>query len=97
MGTIAARDCIRVLELTEQVAAACLLAFTQAINLRDRDGQIGEGCLGGVQETLDQSAAVSTFLDEDRPLEKDLRATIRLINEQYWSFTLGPSSDSCRD
>ena len=33
MGTIAARDCLRVLELTEQVAAAlilaCLIAFSR--------------------------------------------------------------------
>ena len=31
MGTIAARDAIRVLELTEQVAAACLAATAQAL------------------------------------------------------------------
>ena len=34
MGTIAARDCLRILELTEQVAAACLLACVQAVELR---------------------------------------------------------------
>src|SRR5690606_30847062 len=36
MGTIAARDCLRVLELTEQVAAAALLAVTQGLELRER-------------------------------------------------------------
>ena len=36
MGTIAARDCLRVLELTEQVAAAHTLAPVQALNLRLR-------------------------------------------------------------
>jgi histidine ammonia-lyase len=34
MGTIAARDAIRVLELTEQVAAATLLAANQGVWLR---------------------------------------------------------------
>jgi histidine ammonia-lyase len=34
MGTIAARDCIRILELTEQVTAATLMASVQALNLR---------------------------------------------------------------
>jgi len=35
MGTIAARDCLRVLELTELVAAIVLLADCQAVDLRD--------------------------------------------------------------
>ena len=35
MGTIAARDCLRVLELTEQVVAAVLIAGRQALALRD--------------------------------------------------------------
>ncbi len=34
MGTIAARDALRVLTLTEQVAAACLLAAVQGVELR---------------------------------------------------------------
>src|SRR3954463_8365563 len=43
MGTIAARDCLRVLELSEQVAAAMLLAVQQAILLRRRQGELGPG------------------------------------------------------
>jgi histidine ammonia-lyase len=34
MGTIAARDCLRILELTEQVTAAALLAASQGVVLR---------------------------------------------------------------
>ena len=34
MGTIAARDCIRIIELTEQVAAAMLIAVIQGVELR---------------------------------------------------------------
>lgn len=36
MGTIAARDCLRVLELTEQVVAALLLASSHGVFLRGR-------------------------------------------------------------
>ena len=36
MGTIAARDCLRVLELTEQVAAALLITVRQGVWLRCR-------------------------------------------------------------
>ena len=37
MGTIAARDCLRVVELGETVAAVCLLAACQAVDLRGVD------------------------------------------------------------
>lgn len=39
MGSIAARDCLRILELTETVAAIHALALCQAVDLRD-----GEAC-----------------------------------------------------
>jgi histidine ammonia-lyase len=38
MGTIAARDCLRVLELTEQIGVMLLLAACQAVDLRGREG-----------------------------------------------------------
>ena len=38
MGTMAARDCLRVLELSETVASIHLLALCQAVDLRKRDG-----------------------------------------------------------
>jgi histidine ammonia-lyase len=37
MGTIAARDCLRILELAESVAGISLLAASQAIDLRASD------------------------------------------------------------
>ena len=40
MGTIAARDCLRVIELTEQVAAALVLATWQGVELRGQSGQL---------------------------------------------------------
>ena len=38
MGTIAARDCLRVLDLSETVAAIHLLALCQAVDLRRNEG-----------------------------------------------------------
>ena len=35
MGTIAARDCLRIVELTETVAVIGLLAMCQAVDLRE--------------------------------------------------------------
>jgi len=35
MGTIAARDCLRILDLTENVSAILTLATAQAVDLRD--------------------------------------------------------------
>lgn len=39
MGTIAARDCRRVIELTEQVFAGMLIALRQALALRVKQGE----------------------------------------------------------
>lgn len=72
MGTIAARDCLRVLELTEQVAAAHTLATVQAVRLRcqlDPYTQVP----APVQAFVERISAMSAFVSEDRPLEADLR------------------------
>jgi histidine ammonia-lyase len=73
MGTIAARDCLRVLELTEQVAAAHTLAAVQAVRLRCRLNPSTQ-VPAPVQAFIDRVGAQSAFVDEDRPLEADLRA-----------------------
>lgn len=70
MGSIAARDAIRVLELTEQSAAAHLLACLQAVRLRLRDGGLERGMLGAeVEAFLDEAGAVAPFIEEDFPLD----------------------------
>jgi len=73
MGTIAARDCLRVLELTEQVAAAHTLATVQAIKLRLRMNDT-TFVPAPLCEFVHNVAALSPFVDEDRALESDLRA-----------------------
>ncbi|MAZ66766.1 MAG: histidine ammonia-lyase [Kangiellaceae bacterium] len=87
MGTIAARDCLRVLELTEQVTAAALLASNQAVELRLRQGRLEDFELS--KHIVAMRADIATFfepLEEDRPLEATLRHTIELIRQQHWAL-----------
>jgi len=84
MGTISARDCIRVLELTEQVAAAILLALTQAVKIRRNNREISEDVIKPVGKMMSQLEEFFVFLDEDRPLENELRKTIQLIRSRHW-------------
>ncbi|MCZ4337921.1 HAL/PAL/TAL family ammonia-lyase [Shewanella colwelliana] len=85
MGTIAARDCMRVLQLTEQVAAAALLAMTQGIHLRVSQGELCQASLTpSVAKTLTQVSADFELLTEDRPLEQVLRQTVEKIQQAHW-------------
>ena len=87
MGTIAARDSLRVLELTEQVAAACLLAATQALRLRRRSRDLDEGHLSESMQAMVADVSSSfALVEEDRPLEADLRQVIGQIQDQHWSL-----------
>lgn len=74
MGTIAARDCLRVLMLTEQVAAAHTLAVAQAVALRERMSPETSRLPGALRHWLDAVATRSPFVEEDRALEHELRA-----------------------
>ncbi|MCL1075759.1 HAL/PAL/TAL family ammonia-lyase [Shewanella dokdonensis] len=85
MGTIAARDCLRVLELTEQVAAAALLAMSQGIRLRIRQQQLAaERLTPSLAKTLAQLTQQLPLLQEDRPLEATLRDTLLKIQQGFW-------------
>lgn len=92
MGTIAARDCIRVLQLTEQVAAAHVIAVAQAIELRRRGSSSDAGLAAMGQEVRNFAETVMvdfTFLEEDRPLENDLRAMVDRIQQRHWPLYEG--------
>ncbi|MBL8915681.1 MAG: aromatic amino acid lyase, partial [Archangium sp.] len=68
MGTIAARDALRVVELTEQVAAAHLVATRQAVFLKARSGaKLAAPVLAFAEEIGFEP------LIEDRALEMELR------------------------
>ena len=82
MGTIAARDCVRILELTEQVAAATLLAVVQGVELCGD----GAGLSSQLQKTIEQVRAKVAFLETDRAMEQELRLCLQLIQDQHWSL-----------
>jgi histidine ammonia-lyase len=84
MGTIAARDSIRVIELSSQVAAATLLAATQALYLRIRAGELSPERMRGVAQTYQEVCAYFTPVEADRPLEQDLRRTVKLIGDGFF-------------
>ncbi len=84
MGTIAARDCLRVLELTEQVCAAMLIAARQGLALREaRDGIALSAPLRAFADDLGERVA---FVAEDRALDADLHALIAAIRARAWSL-----------
>lgn len=86
MGTIAARDALRVLELTEQVLAAMLIAARQGLSLRRR-----------LHPALEFSPALTTFhadleerialVVEDRALDSDLQHLLQAIRARAWILT----------
>ena len=85
MGTIAARDALRVLELTEQVVAAMLIAARQAVELRQRvqaDVPVGAVMRSWIADLAQRIALV----EEDRALDKDLQRLLVDIRAQTWSL-----------
>jgi len=83
MGTIAARDAIRSPELTEQVAAATLLAAQQGVWLREQqaDARPLPPALAAMHAQLAEDFAP---LIEDRALEAELRLCLARIRAQHW-------------
>jgi len=79
MGTIAARECVRINKLTAQVAAGSLLASVQALNLRLKNGEIKTGDLGQAKITYDEVAEYFLLLEDDRQMENELHKTLELI------------------
>jgi histidine ammonia-lyase len=75
MGTIAARDCLAILDLTESVAAVHLLAVCQALSLGGRAAGPGSA------RVLAAVRAVIPPLGSDRPMDADIRAARTLISD----------------
>ena len=82
MGTIAARDARRNLELTEQVAAAVLLAAKQGVWLRQQQGKIE--LAAALESMLLALANDYPPLTHDRALEAELRQCVGQIRERTW-------------
>lgn len=73
MGTIAARDCLRILELTETVSAILLLAATQAVDLRGADQSSRDSV--AMRDAVREHIAM---LDADRRQDLDIARLIAL-------------------
>ncbi|MHA2937296.1 HAL/PAL/TAL family ammonia-lyase [Vibrio sp. RC27] len=86
MGTIASRDCRRVLELTEQVVSACLFASVQGVELRVKAQQLSDTELSSaVTTTMKEVREISPLLEGDRPLEAELRECLSVIAKREFT------------
>ncbi|MCZ6782712.1 MAG: aromatic amino acid ammonia-lyase [Proteobacteria bacterium] len=74
MGTIAARDCLRILELTETVTAIVLLAACQALDLREGGSQLPTPL--AIRDTVRKTVPM---LREDRRQDRDIQRALELI------------------
>ena len=84
MGTIAARDCLRVLELTEQVCVAMLVAARQGVALRcAQDDVVPGAALHAFQADLERRIP---FVVEDRALDADLIALLVALRGREWAL-----------
>ncbi len=84
MGTIAARDCVRILELTEQVVISSLLAACQGAQLRSQLNQ--EQPPLAIFRMVEDVGRDFDFLEEDRALEKELRFWLDEVRGKRWSL-----------
>jgi histidine ammonia-lyase len=85
MGTIAARDCLRVLELTEQVAAGLLITVRQGAWLRRKMNSL-PALPAPLEQMLQSLGADIAVLEEDRRLEPELRLLLGRIRERAWNL-----------
>jgi histidine ammonia-lyase len=85
MGTIAARDCLRVLDLTEQVVAGLLITTRQGVWLRCRvnPAVVPQATL---KNMLDALGADFGVIEEDRRLEPDLRLLLERVRGRAWKL-----------
>jgi histidine ammonia-lyase len=81
MGTIAARDCLRILELTESVAAIGLLATAQAVDVRG-----AAACSSHSVAVRDAVRERVPVLDDDRRQDIDIEEVLRLHREGLLSY-----------
>ena len=85
MGTIAARDALRIIELTEQVAVALLVTARQGIALREAlSGELKlSPALAAMQADL---CARLPLVVEDRALDVELRELLAAVRAEAWSL-----------
>jgi len=87
MGTIAARDALRVLQLTEQVTAAQMIATLQGLRLREREGVLTpKNYSSDMNSFIEILGKNIPFILEDQPLDTVLRDLVSKIQNRAWSL-----------
>jgi histidine ammonia-lyase len=81
MGTIASRDCLRILELTEQVAAALLISVYQGVSMRLQMHHSAT-LHPRLQKMMAQLSTHLSLVIEDRALQGDLEGLIETIRSR---------------
>ncbi|MDR0966342.1 MAG: aromatic amino acid ammonia-lyase [Myxococcales bacterium] len=79
MGTIAARDALRIIELTERGLAITLLGACQALDLRGAIGSSG-GCSEGNRRIYDAVRAIVPMTIEDRRHDLDIERIVDALD-----------------
>jgi histidine ammonia-lyase len=91
MGTIAARDALRVLELCEQVCAANLIATMQGVRLRQRDGRLTSTMIGArLERFMEDAGATIPVLNGDMPLDELLARLCDTIRARGFTLDEAP-------
>jgi phenylalanine ammonia-lyase len=76
MATIASRQAFEITKLAQKVTAMHLLGLCQAADMRGADR------LGRTRAVYDQIREVSSFVDQDRPLDIDIQKVLDLIESR---------------
>ncbi len=84
MGTIAARDALRVLSLSEQVMVALLITVRQGVALRQLQPEGALALQAGANDFLDDLNRRIPFIEEDVALEPLLRQLLSDLHNQTW-------------
>jgi histidine ammonia-lyase len=82
MGTIAARDAIRVIELTEQVTVATMLAAWQACQLRTKITAVSMPISQQLNDFIQYVSASFNMLEVDRRLDHELRYWLETVRKE---------------
>ena len=86
MGTIAARQCVRVLSLAEQAATATLMAAVQGVRLRERAREVVVAQVSPqLHETVLEVDAIFPMLEMDRRLDHEMRTLLQYVQAQQVS------------
>jgi len=87
MGTIAARDALRVIELTEQVVAAQMIATLQGLRLREREGTLNtKNYSADLLIFIKEISKFIPFIEEDQRLDILLKEIVSHIQNRTWSL-----------